>query len=123
MRDSDGPEHVNAETQHRLVRGEVSRADTRFGGARTVDEHVEPPVLVLNLVGRCSDACIACWVDLEEDAPEFVGGPLPAFGIARPDEHGVSDFKQSACRLAPKSLVRAGDQGNGHGPKYHRPLG
>ena len=55
------------------------------------------------------------------DAPEFVGGPLPASGIARPDKHGVADLQQPACRLPPKTLVRAGDQGNGHGPKYHRP--
>jgi hypothetical protein len=58
--------------------------------------------------------------DLEENTPEFAGGPLPAFGIARPDEHDVADLQQPTGRLAPKSLVRAGDQGNGHGPKYHR---
>src|SRR6266566_9492339 len=73
MRDSDGPKHVNAEALHRLVHGEIGRADARFGGARVVDEHVEPPVLAPNLIGGCRDAGIARRVNLEEDAPKFVG--------------------------------------------------
>src|SRR5262249_29551318 len=46
--------------------------------------------------------------------------PPPALCITRPGEYGVTGLEQPARRLAPKSFVRAGDQGNSHG---HAPGG
>jgi hypothetical protein len=54
--------------------------------------------------------------------PEFVSSPPPALCITCPDEYGAASLEQPARRFALKSLVRAGDQGNSHGPKYHRSL-
>ena len=90
MRDPDGPEHVYAEAPHCRICGEIGRADTRFGGAGVVDDNVEPPVLAPDPVCGCCDACVAGGVDLEEHSPEFVGRPLPALCVTRPDEYGVA---------------------------------
>jgi hypothetical protein len=103
---------------HRLLCGEIGRADARFGGAGVVDEHVEPPVLTADPFGGRRDACVARGVDLKEDSPELAGRPPSAFCIARPDKYGVAGLDQSACRLTPESLVRAGDQGNSHSSSF-----
>ena len=54
---------------------------------------------------------------LDEDTAEFAGGPPPAPCIPRPGKYGVAGLEEPARRLAPEALVRAGDQGNGHGSR------
>ena len=91
---------------------------TRAGGV--VDEHVEPPVLAADPCGGRRHARVTRAADHEEDSSEFVSCSPPALCITCPGEYGVASLEQPARRFAPKSLVRAGDQGNSHGPKYHR---
>jgi hypothetical protein len=93
---------------------EPVRRSPRVHDARVIDQHVDPPELVADALGRRVDGGLIGDVEPEDSwiALDARRGPPPMLEVARSDEHDAAVRRQILGDLKTDSPVGSGDQDN-----------
>jgi len=114
VRHPDRAEHVDRESLHRCLRGELLSAQPGCRGARVVDQDVQVPVFVAYPGGRRLDAAVVGRVEVDEGRTELLRRFGTTLRIAGTGQHGMAKIDEPPGCLVAETLVGPGDQRDGH---------